>query len=170
MQTRFVEMYSLIPWDSKLRRMFSLGYDPYFYEQRTVEGVAADRARELLSSIGCFYYRDSENGQSSVMLKPTCGTRYEEITGKHVIFENPLTCYFFSAHVAYPGIIPLDHVPPRRIAEATKYEEFRAKWGDTKQWLHWNEQREIIEIAPGHIRHKRTQPVILPNAEPITMI
>lgn len=167
MQTRFVEMYSLVQWDDSLRRMFQLGYDPYYYEPTSIQGVAASKARELLSDIGCFYYRDSENGQSSVVLIPKCGLRQEEITGKQQYFNPPLVCYFYSAQVVYPSITPVDHQPPKRIAEAEKYEEYKARWGDTKQWLHWGEQKEILEIAPGHVRHSRIQPIVIPNAEPI---
>ena len=168
-QTRYVEMYSLIQWDDRLRKVFQLGYDPYYYEPTSIQGVAASKARELLSELGCFYYRDSENGQSSVMLKPKSGLRYEEITGKQQYFNPSLTCYFYSAHIAYPSITPVDYPPPTRISEAEKYEDYKAKWKDTKQWLHWGESREILEVAPGHVRHVRTQPITLPNATPIAL-
>lgn len=150
MVTRLVEMYSLVEWDTQLRTMFCLGYDPYYFGTN-VEGGAAKRARELLESLGVFYYRDMENGQG-IMLRPTNGNRFEEFTGNEVIFNTPCPCYFFTANMAYPSMRPVDYIPPDNFTKAENFLKYKEKWGDTKQWTEWNKPKLITHITNKVVR------------------
>ena len=150
MQTRYVEMYSLCRWEKPLRKQFCLGYDPYFFAQSR-EGAAALRARELLASLGVFYYRDTENSKG-ILLQPTVGKAFERITGKECVFDPPLECYFSTVNVLYPAIVPIDYPVPTNIANSEKYLEYKEKWGDTKQWLRWCVPTTISQISSKMVR------------------
>lgn len=154
MRTRYVEMYSLVEWHAELRRSFCLGYDPYYYNDRVPEGMAASKARSLLCSLGVFFYRDIENGQG-LILKPEIGSHNYSFEGSNIVFEAPLSCYFFNVEVAYPAIVPVDYQPPPNIVKAQPYLKLKEKWGDTKKWLSWNEPKQILQVTSNFIKHAR---------------
>lgn len=151
MKTRYIEMYSLVPWDNQLRKQFCLGYDPYYFKEGSAEGVAASNARELLQSLGVFYYRDIENSKG-LLLQPSQGDGCEKFVGKDVILDPPLSCYFFTANVLYPAIRPIDYTAPENITRAENYLNYKEKWGDTKQWLEWNTPKTIIHVTSKFVK------------------
>jgi len=156
MSTRHIEMYSLNSWDNGLRKQFCLGYDPYFFNETSVEGIAAHKARELLQSLGVFYYRDSENSKG-LLLSPNNGSNFHLFTGDDKIFEPPIRCYFFTAHVLYPAIRPIDFICPSNITKAKGFLKYKEKWGDTKQWLEWNSSKNVLHMTSKFIKTVKTK-------------
>jgi hypothetical protein len=117
--------------------------------------MAAKRARELLQQLGVFFYRDIENS-NGIILAPITGSRCEIFKpGMPVIFDPPLECYFFNVKVLYPSILPVDYVPPSKITSNAKYVEYKEKWGDTKQWLRWNDPKKLIQLDPKFVKHSK---------------
>lgn len=157
-QIRYIEMYSLVAWDNSIRTRFCLGYDPFYYNERTAEGIAAANARKLLIDLGVFYYRDIQNSVG-ILMQPTVGDGIDKFSDLTTVlrFEPPLTCYFFNVLVAYPSIHPVDYVLPDNVARTGTYFKYKEKWGDFKQWLSWNEPKKITRAAPGFITHAKNK-------------
>lgn len=151
METRYIEMYSLCNWEPVLRKRFCLGYDPYYFDTGSTLGIAAEKARELLRSLGVFYYRDIENSRG-ILLQPTEGAELHKITGKEAVFDPPLECRFFNVKVLYPSMVPVDYAPPTKITLAEKYQEYKTKWGDTKLWLAWAQPIKITQVTAKFVR------------------
>ncbi len=159
MQHRYVEMYSLVAWDNSIRTKFCLGYDPFYFNERSTEGIAASNARNLLTQLGVFYYRDIENNVGMI-LEPSVpgGDKFKDKTST-LFFNPPLSCFFFNVKVAYPSIHVLDYPIPDNMVKMEPYFKFKEKWGDNKQWLSWNEPKRIVRAAPGFITHAKKQGV-----------
>ena len=155
MQVRYVEMYGLCQWEGALRRRFCLGYDPYFYSPGTREGIAADNARQLLQQLGVFYYRDDQNSKG-ILLTPTAGAEASRLSGMDMVFNPALTAYFFNVKVIYPAIAPVDYETPIKVTQAARFIEYKEKWGDTKHWLHWNDEVKVVRVTPGVVRRAIT--------------
>lgn len=158
MSLRYVEMYSIKPFKDVLRTKFCLGYDPFYYNKTSPEGASGQVARKLLAKLGVFYYRDTEN--SVGLLFPQEGWVKTEIYGPNkniYLFDPPLQCYFYNVKVLYPNIAPINYKEPDNAANMQWYADFTNKWGDSKQWLSWSEEKQVSQVTPGFLRLVKTK-------------
>jgi len=152
MATRSVSMYSLAPFPNELRVDFELPYDPYYVGEDS-KGEAAALSRELLAKIGVVFYRDNAHSQG-IMFQPTKVFEGEIPTvpiGEVWIPDEAVVMWGFMCETAHPIITLLNWPAAKDATQVPGIAKYKKKWGDTKQWLKWNEKKEVLKITPGTV-------------------